>query len=106
MDLRHAAVLAFTGWYLLAAPVRQPKSEPPYLDEHAAYRDWKILHAFKTVDDCEGGQKRAVLDAESRNLTAWSGGFAGIIDTDPKPWLTQQIDAECIASDDPRLKEK
>jgi len=24
----------------------------------------------------------------------------------PAPWLTQQIEAECIATDDPRLKEK
>jgi hypothetical protein len=108
MNLRHAAALVLVGCYLLAPPVSQPKDqhEPPYLDEHAGYRDWKILHAFKTANECEAGQKRATLDAENGKLTAFDGGFSGVIDTDPKPWLMQQIEAECIASDDPRLKEK
>jgi hypothetical protein len=108
MKFRHAAALLSVSWYLLAPPVRQPKDqhEPPYLDEHAGYRDWKILHTFKTADECEAGQKRATLDAENGKLTAFDGGFSGVIDTDPNLWLMQQIEAECIASDDPRLKKK
>jgi hypothetical protein len=103
---RHAAALALVGWYLLAPPVHQPKHDPPYVDEHAAYRDWKILHTFKMIDECEAGQKRATLDAENGHLTAFSGGYEGVVDEDPKPWLTQQAEAECIAIDDPRLKQK
>ena len=41
MKPRHAAALALVGWFLMGPTVRQPKNEP-YLDEHAAYNDWKI----------------------------------------------------------------
>ena len=106
MKLRHAAALALVGWFLLAPPVRQPKHEPPYVDEHAQDRDLKILHIFKTIDQCEASQKRAMLYAENGKFTAFSGGYEGVIDEDPKPWLTQRIEAECIATGDPRLKRK
>jgi hypothetical protein len=105
MNPRHAAALALVGWYLMAPPVRQPKREPAYVDEHAAYRDWKTLHDFRTADECEAGRARAKSDAENGKLTAFDGGYAGVLDVDPAPWLAQQIEAECIATDDPRLKE-
>jgi len=100
MNPRHAAALALVGWYLMAPPVRQPKREPAYVDEHAAYRDWKILHDFKTADECEARRARAKSYAENGNLNV------GVVDVDPAPWLAQQAEGECIASDDPRLKEK
>ena len=100
MKPRHAAALALVGWYLMAPPVRQPNGEPAYVDEHAAYRDWKILHEFKTADECEAGQARAKSDAENGNLSV------GVVDVDPAPWLAQQAEAQCVASDDPRLKRK
>jgi hypothetical protein len=106
MNRRHAAALALVVWYLMGPPVRLPKFEPAYVDEHAAYRDWKILHNFKTADGCDAGQARAKSDAGNGNLTAFDGGYAGVVDADPAPWLAQQAEAECIASDDPRLKEK
>jgi hypothetical protein len=60
---------------------------------------------FKTLGECEARQKCATADAEKGKLTDFSAGFAGVIDTDPEPWLTQQIEADCMASDGPRLKE-
>jgi hypothetical protein len=106
MKLHHAATLALVVWYLMAPPVRQPNREPAYVDEHAAYRDWKILHDFKTSDECEAGRTRAKSDAENGTLTAFDGGYAGVVDADPEPWLTQQAEAECVAGDDARLKRK
>ena len=102
----HAAALALVMWYLLAPPVRQPRNDEPYLDEHAAYHDWKILHTFKTRDECDAGQQRVVKDAKNDKLTSFSGGSSFVLDEDPKPWLEQQIEAECTATDDPRLKGK
>ena len=106
MNRRHAAALALVGWYLMGPPVRQPKNEEPYLDEHAAYRDWKILHTFKTQNECNAAQQRVIEDANNGKLTSFSGGFTFVLDGDPKPWLDQQNEAECIATDHPRLKEK
>jgi hypothetical protein len=106
MKPRRAAALALVGWYLMAPPVRQPDWEPAYLDEHAECRDWKTLHDFKTADECEAGRVRAKSDAENGKLTAFDGGYAGVLDVDPAPWLMQQIEAVCIANGDPRLKRK
>ena len=89
MKPRHAAALALVGWYLIAPPIRTPKTGEPYLDVHAPYRDWQILHEFKTVDDCEDD----------------AGGFVDG-DVDPQLLLDQRSEAECIATDDPRLKSK
>jgi hypothetical protein len=38
----HFAALAFMGWYLIAPPIRNIESNYSYLDEHAAYPDWKL----------------------------------------------------------------
>jgi hypothetical protein len=38
----HSAALAFMGWYLIAPPIRNIESNYSYLDEHAAYPDWKL----------------------------------------------------------------
>ena len=65
MKPRHAVALALVGWYLMGPPVRQPKRESAYVDEHAAYRDWKVLHDFKTAYECEAGRIRAKSDAEN-----------------------------------------
>jgi hypothetical protein len=90
MKPRHAAALALVAWYLIAPPVRVPKGdEPAYMDEHARYRDWEILQVYKMANECEVAQRRARFDVNPDN---------------PDPWLAQFGDAECIASDDPRIK--
>ena len=108
MKHRHSVALALVGWYLMAPPVRQPRNEndEPYLDQHAAYRDWEKIHTFKTRNECEAGQRRVTDDAITGKLTSFSGGSSFVLDEDPKPWLEQQTEAECIATDDPSLKEK
>jgi hypothetical protein len=89
MNLRHAAALALVVWYLIAPPVRQPKGEAPYMDEHAKYRDWEILQVYKTSEECEIAQRRERSEVSL---------------TDPDPWSAQLADAECIASDDLRIE--
>ena len=100
MDLSRVAALALVGWYLMVPPVHRPKREPAYVDEHAAYQDWRILQDFKTADECDAGRTRAQSVAENGNLAA------GVVDVDPSLWLTRIAEAECIAFDDPRLKAK
>jgi hypothetical protein len=95
MNLRHAAALALVGWYLIGPPVRQPKNAEIYLDDRADYPDWKVLGVFPDYDKCEffrAGVKQLFEQeiAEGRKKT--------------NAWHEQQIDAECVASDDPRIK--
>lgn len=91
MKLRHAAALALVSWYLMIPPSALPSG--------VAYKEplskWQIVRGFDTADDCndflstffEGSQQKQAL-----NML--------------EPAYRDYMFAECIASDDPRLKEK
>jgi hypothetical protein len=90
MKLRHAAALALVGWYLMVGfspfppkvtpqPLHPGETEgPPILSQ------WQIRRSFDSADKCEQAR------TELLRLTP-SVGAADVL---------------CIASDDPRLKEK
>ena len=101
MDLRHAAALVLVGWYLMWPPIQTPKDDKPYLDEHAEYGSWKVLHTFETQDECEVVRNRATKYARRGELIIFPNNFP-VRDTALS--LAQEADVECIASDDPRLK--
>jgi hypothetical protein len=96
MKLRHGAALVIVGWYLIGPPVHQPKHEEPYLDEHAAYHDWKIVMTFSEQVPCE--QER------DRHIQSVHDDFAEFGKTNI--WALQLLESDCLASDDPRLKGK
>jgi len=84
-------------------PIRTPKDDKPYLDEHAEYGSWKILHTFETQDECEVVRNRATKYARRGELIVFPNNFP-VRDTALS--LAQEADIECIARDDPRLKDK
>jgi len=107
MKPRHAAALALVGWYLMTPPTQLVKCErggwnPGLFDSltcinrvesQAPLREWKRVpdsQEFEYKTDCE----RAIS-----NDCHWEAdgvpGFVG-----------ELCNAECIAADDPRLKEK
>ena len=96
MKLRHAAALALVGWYLIGPLVRQPKNENPYLDEHTAYSEWKIIQTFPDRAQCEYNRELHIQSVQD-DLAEF--GRTNI-------WALQLIEADCIASNDPRLKSK
>jgi hypothetical protein len=93
MNLRHTAALALVGWYLMIPPIgpSEGKSEP--LSKWTIYRDYDSLWI------CTAGEielhKRAGGDPSVRPPLHF-----------PPEQLKQFAAADCIASDDPRLKEK
>ena len=108
MNARHATALALVGWYLIAPPVRTPRNDYPYLDWHAEYHDWKVLCASKSEDDCEAARRAGKKAATHGAVMIFPSGprDQDFDEAHPGPWVEQQAVAECIASDDPRLKEK
>lgn len=108
MRTGHAAAIALAAWYLMAPPVRWPKNDYPYLDEHAEYHDWKVLYDSKTEDECVTARRAARRSTRRGGVIIFPADSlrAPIDKTNPKPWLEQQDEAECIASDDPRLRVK
>jgi hypothetical protein len=101
----HAAAIALLSWYLIAPPVRDSGTEPPYLDTHAEYRDWKVLRTFNSMTDCEALDQLAKSAATDGTPTAFDGDDdGGIIVSNPQPWLDQRTEAECVEADDPRIE--
>ena len=86
---RHAAALALVGWYLMV-PVNDIAGFN-YDDCHThAVARCEVNDTFDTLAAC-----KAALDAALREEAEVEGGTALLFDK-----------AACVASDDPRLKEK
>jgi hypothetical protein len=91
MNLRHAAALALVAWYLMVPPYTRGPNLP--------LSKWSIYHRYDTPDECR---------------LARSSITAGLLQ-DPPPDFAQRFGnnfksifarAQCVATDDPRLKEK
>jgi hypothetical protein len=97
MNLRHAAMLALVGWYLMCPPVREPQNEEPYVDEDAPYSEWNWLSPFPDYDSCERGRARSKQDVKQSLAEAAEAG------EEPSARILALTEEECFASDDPRL---
>jgi hypothetical protein len=84
MRLRHAAALALVGWYLMVPPFQRGG-----VNLDAPLRSWRLFGSYDTAKDCEDDHLEMV---EKSKHAAPSGHL--IIEL-----------AQCIASDDLRLKE-
>jgi len=99
MKLRHAATLTLIGlgWYLMVPPdVHKGSASVKTLEPMG---QWLNLHSFDTAAACENGladATKGIKDDLSKNPTS-------VAALRKFRWIS---DAECIASDDPRLKEK
>ena len=102
MSTRHAAALALVGWYLMTPP-GPDTGQGKLVDINAALSKWTIGHVYDKAADCESQKIRArnegydlalkMLQDKNQN-PVWGARSQGL------------IHAECIATDDPRLKEK
>ena len=93
MNLHHAAALALVGWYLMV-PIPGNDSIP---DPVTTFSKWVSIRSFDSAEGCE--------DARVNVIRAGVGGpqFAGYPEQEVKKLLTL---SQCVASDDPRFKEK
>jgi len=117
MKPRHAAALALVGWYLMVPPphtvlqgvgegaplIARPAGEegPSIVQEEvevpnpkAPLSQWSKEASFDTAKECEAKRKA--------NRRAYAGFYRGLRDYA----LTAAVSAQCVATDDPRLKEK
>jgi hypothetical protein len=89
---RHTAALALVGWYLMVPPrvIRPQAPGQQTFDYGAPLSRWVVSSAYDTAHECEGAR---FLNRQGHRQN-----------TDP---LKAEFDAaQCIATDDPRLKEK
>jgi hypothetical protein len=98
MKPRHAAALALVGWYLMSAPVDPHTMK---FDTAEPIKNWKLLDSFDSAAACEA----ALRDVQKR--TAQSGLVLKQGNENKIFPFGLNLDADaCIATDDPRLKEK
>ncbi len=98
MKPRHAAALALVGWYLMMPPI-PPKGSTPMVgvDAQAPLSKWTVSSGFDTAAACHVAHGKLLDDAAKLG--------------NPKELEVIRIqvamaDSQCIATDDPRLKEK
>jgi hypothetical protein len=94
MNLRHAAALAVAGWYVMV---------PPFGALQTPVGKWHIVKAFDSAKQCQSYRDALVLagEKELKSNTALS--------YETKSKGSEFFDAtaaQCIATDDPRLKER
>jgi len=116
MNLRHAAALAIVGWYLMVPPTTSSENwervtpRPPL-------GQWTTRDAYDSADACRKAQKdlsTKSADETSEDYRRWLAGRTSsnqLLDE----WSSQYSllsairlanqEAQCIATDDPRLKE-
>jgi len=91
MKPRHAAALTLVGWYLMI-----PSSTlPPGVAYKGPLRKWQIVRGFDTADDCQDFLGSFFEDSRQKQALNML-----------EPAYRDYMFAECVASDDPRLKEK
>ena len=91
MKRRQAALLALVGWYLIT-----PSSMlPPDVSYKAPLRKWRIVRGFDTADDCQESLGTFSEDSQQKQALNMR-----------EPAYRDCMFAECVATDDPRLKEQ
>jgi hypothetical protein len=104
-NLRHAAVLALVGWYLMVPPVNPGKDNLKLLksgswwaDLNAPLAHWQTSSVFDKASNCNVAQDAMVNDFGKHQANLGTG-FT-------KAWRIAESQACCISTDDSRLKEK
>jgi hypothetical protein len=91
----HATALVLVGWYLMAPPTGVDNK----LHIDWPLRLWDQIGSYDDAKQCHAGKIRMEQGLDSPEIKA---GMHPIM----RIWLKRKIDqSQCIASDDPRLKE-
>ncbi|HEY6420007.1 MAG TPA: hypothetical protein VIX59_13470 [Candidatus Binataceae bacterium] len=118
MNLRHAAALVLVGWYLMMPPTT-PSGKP---NPGASLSQWTQADDFDTADACHKDREHRLAVA-AKLLDKVQQQMEALPDTGNQPLSkvapdVYQMDVKasvlalenyasrCVATDDPRLKEK
>ena len=92
MNPRHAAALALVGWYLMVPPLERLPNGPEVFDLNAPLSQWYRWDFYDTARECWYVDRDLFLRSQS------------VLRIDPMDDAANAyLQAQCIASDDPRL---
>jgi hypothetical protein len=108
MSPRHAAALALVGWYLMVPPIAPP-------DPGTDLKYWSNEGSFDTAAECRAASDELVYKfghMSNKDWKSWDDGYFAHYHTHlDRAWTLDHfkglaVASQCIATDDPRLKEK
>ena len=117
MTLRYAAALALVGWYLMLPPLRaNDHGEITSLSSYALLSQWDVSESYDSAAECRAGRAKRVRTMKEGPCVFTEGpcdpsgrchGKEKPCPQSEKKLFAQQAEfGQCVASDDPRLKEK
>lgn len=105
MNLRHAAAIALSGWYLLVPPgsckpewVSQGKPTPCA----APLSEWIVTLSFSSRVKCDAERKADISYGNQEMANANDSGDKVLVDSTRKIYW-RALTERCISTDDPRL---
>jgi hypothetical protein len=105
MKPRHAAALALVYWILMVPPMQADPVPPGHyqkltrVDGNAPLTRWALYAHSKTASGCNQLRSAKIKEAQ-RLYSSASGPYA----SDQRIESEQIEQAQCVSSDDPRLK--
>ena len=105
MKSRHATALAIVLWYLMIPPIGADNK----VDAHAPLSKWRISVGFESQKQCEDSLKDAIqnpMTPAEYQAAASATRKAGMKPLSMAEMTKRTVESECVAGDDPRLKEK
>ena len=91
MKLCHSAALTLVGWYLMTPSSTLPRG----VAYKEPLRKWQIVRGFDTAEDCEDFLSTFFENSREKEALNML-----------EPAYRDYMFAECVATDDPRLKGK
>ncbi len=109
MTLRHAVALALVGWYLMVPPHTRSHDMPQGIDDldvkiKAPFSQWETLGNYDSARECDNRLDDLVTQAGRFLDNIWNLDLKKKSNMDRVQSSETLIWAQCIASDDPRLK--
>ena len=97
--LRHAAALALVGWYLMLPPLKLDQSGKYHPEFEVPLNQWESLQSYDDAAKCEEDNLRRTIALQSVSHHFPADRSAAVA-------AEQAVFGKCIATDDPRPKEK
>jgi hypothetical protein len=103
MNLRHAAALTLVGWYLMLPPAHPTDLYNPI--DPASLKGWQVAKDFDSAIACHAAGEIVAKRAQER-LDEDDAAPDHKLSDEQYDDLGRQLAPVCIATDDPRLKER
>jgi hypothetical protein len=110
VNARHAAALALVGWYLIIPPWNGANRQTNQPAPEAPLSNWQIMRSYADAKSCE--RERSKWAAGEGHWIEYSeSGTAKNTEQVPNAEVQHSLRtlgtyAQCIETDDPRLKSK